>query len=323
MFRAFFRSPEWRLWAYGGAALLFVLVVAQVVILARLNIWYGDVFDILSNYEEHTLPEFYTQLGIYCVLVFALLSPLVIFMVYFERNYMLAWRAAVTDYYAPHIEKAQFKTVGTAQRVFEDVGTFTATVWDIFSTAIESVATMIAFAPFLWELSELIELPHVGRVHGLLIWVCLAFCAIGTLISWLVGWKLASLEYKKRNIDALLRKRLEHLEDGVRWYDVVKRVKQATPVLRKRSDNLYRHYAYYGFWDRVFDEITKYLPFAIVAPAIFAGIVTIGALMKAIDGIQRFIEAGSFFIDKWVALMALKAVIKRLKELERDMGIRK
>ncbi|MBT5624899.1 MAG: transporter, partial [Proteobacteria bacterium] len=49
MVKAFYKSREWALWAYGGGALLFLSLWLQVQMTVAINEWYGGFYDLLQN----------------------------------------------------------------------------------------------------------------------------------------------------------------------------------------------------------------------------------------------------------------------------------
>ena len=49
MIRAFYKSEEWALWAYGGLALLISSLWVQVQLTVAINTWYGGFYDHLQK----------------------------------------------------------------------------------------------------------------------------------------------------------------------------------------------------------------------------------------------------------------------------------
>ena len=49
MIRAFYKSEEWALWAYGGLALLITSLWVQVQLTVAINSWYGGFYDHLQK----------------------------------------------------------------------------------------------------------------------------------------------------------------------------------------------------------------------------------------------------------------------------------
>ncbi len=53
MFRSFYKSKRWALWAYGGGLVLSVALFIQVELTVAINQWYGSFYNILQNATEH------------------------------------------------------------------------------------------------------------------------------------------------------------------------------------------------------------------------------------------------------------------------------
>ena len=52
MFRSFFLSRGWALWAWGGLLVLVALVFITVQQTVKLNTWYGEFYDLLQKPEQ-------------------------------------------------------------------------------------------------------------------------------------------------------------------------------------------------------------------------------------------------------------------------------
>src|SRR5881628_2224140 len=98
MMKAFFASPKWAPWAYGGALFLLGSLYAQVHISVLINQWYGGFYDILQKPQEHSVDEFWASIRYFMILA----MPYVLIATitgYFTRVYALWWRQAMTfDY---------------------------------------------------------------------------------------------------------------------------------------------------------------------------------------------------------------------------------
>ena len=65
MFRSFFKSKRWSLWAYGGGLVLLLALFVQVELTVRLNEWYGRFYNILQKATEHKAGEFWAQMLVF------------------------------------------------------------------------------------------------------------------------------------------------------------------------------------------------------------------------------------------------------------------
>jgi peptide/bleomycin uptake transporter len=62
MFRSFFRTREWFVWAWGGGTFLLLSLYFQVELTVKINSWYGGFYNILQKATEHTVTEFWAEM---------------------------------------------------------------------------------------------------------------------------------------------------------------------------------------------------------------------------------------------------------------------
>ena len=53
MLKSFFLEKKWRLWAWGGLALLIASLWLQVKMTVAINSWYGKFYDLLQNAGDY------------------------------------------------------------------------------------------------------------------------------------------------------------------------------------------------------------------------------------------------------------------------------
>lgn len=216
MFKSFFFSRQFALWAWLGAALIFVGTWYQVQIDVSINDWFGGFYDLvqkaLSKPGAVTLPEFFGFLlsfaklaGIY-VLVAVLLT-------FFTKHWVFRWRQAMNDFYMTHWQRLRH-IEGASQRVQEDTKRFANIMETLGVNMLDSIMTLFAFLPILWVLSEKIgEVPYFGAVDHALVYVAVLFALLGTVVLAFIGIKLPGLEFNNQKVEAAFRKELVLAED--------------------------------------------------------------------------------------------------------------
>lgn len=182
MIKAFFRSREWALYAYGGALLLLVSLYLQVQMTVAVNSWYGGFYNLLQRALEYKsnplegIALFYDKLfsvayimggfkGTPSFLVIAM--PYVILATataYFTRRYGLWWREAITTYYIVKWRNVKEEIEGASQRIQEDANRFARLVESLGLQIVRALMTLIAFLPILWYLSQFVEAPFFDGV---------------------------------------------------------------------------------------------------------------------------------------------------------------
>ncbi|MEK7628584.1 MAG: putative transporter [Patescibacteria group bacterium] len=177
MIKAFFRSREWALYAYGGAAFLLASLYLQVQMSVAINEWYGGFYNLLQQavkYKQN--PEvgvtiFYQKLfsldyianGFGGAPSFSVIAiPYVILATataYFTQRYGLWWREAITFNYIPQWRNVTHEIEGASQRIQEDANRFARIVESLGLQVVRALMTLIAFLPLLWYLGQFVESP--------------------------------------------------------------------------------------------------------------------------------------------------------------------
>ena len=123
MFRSFFATRRWALWAWGGLLLMVALVFITVHQTVRLNEWYGQFYDLLQKPEQAGgLERFWGFMADFAWIAFPYMI-LRSFEVYFASHFAFRWRQALTEDYLPRwqrtavdIEGASISTAVRCQR---------------------------------------------------------------------------------------------------------------------------------------------------------------------------------------------------------------
>ena len=176
MLKSFFWSREWALWAWGGLALMLVLIGVEVYIQAAfLNKWYRAIWDFLQipdpdveaalaeagtvwegalrEKAEAKINGFWNFLLEFCYIVFPLIF-IGIFLQFFASHYAFRWRQAITFAYLPFWVKTEREIEGASQRMQEDPQKFARILEGLGLGAFRSLLTIIGFLPILWVVSR-------------------------------------------------------------------------------------------------------------------------------------------------------------------------
>ena len=197
MFRSFFKSKRWFLWAYGGGLISFLSLLVQVELTVKINEWYGGFYNILQEATKHEVSQLWAEMVKFAKIAF----PYVLIATataYFTRIYAFRWREAMTFSYVARWQHVEEEVEGASQRIQEDIYRFARIFESLGLQVIRALLTLIAFLPILWELSAGVDLPHIRDIPGSLVWVALIVSRGGLFISWFVGIKLPGLEYNNQ-----------------------------------------------------------------------------------------------------------------------------
>ena len=162
-----FLSREWALWAWGGMAIIVGGTWYQVQVDVQINEWFGDFYDAvqvaLGTPGSMSIEEFYALLitfariaGIYIVVA--------VMLSFFTKHWVFRWRHAMNDFYMARWERLRH-IEGASQRIQEDTRRFAIIMESLGSRLLDSVMTLIAFLPILWQLSKSIKVvPIIGEL---------------------------------------------------------------------------------------------------------------------------------------------------------------
>lgn len=322
MFRSFFLSRQWALWAWPGAALIFLGTWYQVQIDVQINDWFGGFYDVvqkaLGKPGEVTIEEFFGFL-----LSFAKLAGtyvlVAVFLGFFTKHWVFRWRHAMNDFYIAHWPSVR-NIEGASQRVQEDTKRFATIMESLGSNMMDSLMTLFAFLPILWTLSKKVsEVPMLGAVDHALVYVAILFALFGTVVLALVGIKLPGLEYNNQRVEAAYRKELVHAEDDpARGAEPV--VKDLFSHVRTNYFRLFFHYMYFDVAKFTYLQFGVLVPYIALAPTVVAGAITLGVMQQIVRAFGRVEMSFQFLVRSWSTIVELISVYKRLRAFEATIG---
>ncbi|MBL94590.1 MAG: transporter [Magnetovibrio sp.] len=321
MFRSFFWSREWMVWSWFGAVVIFGGTWYQVQIDVQINEWFGGFYDMvqdaLGTPGKVSLNEFYGFLatfgriaGIYIIVA--------VFLSFFTKHWVFRWRHALNDYYMslwPHLRHIE----GASQRVQEDTRRFAGIMESLGSNLLDSIMTLIAFLPILWELSKVIKVvPVIGELEHALVYVAIIFALFGTAVLAAVGIKLPGLEFNNQKVEAAYRKELVYGED---YEDRAQppTVQELFGHVRKNYFRLFFHYMYFDIAKWSYLQFGVLVPYIALAPTIVGGAITLGVMQQIVRAFGRVESSFQFLVRSWTIIVELISVYKRLRAFEAEI----
>ena len=314
----FFNSRKWFLWAWIGSFIILSSLWVQVIIDVKINEWFGVFYDMIQkalaepnavSIEEYfeSLFSFITLAGMY-IAVYVAIS-------FFTAHYLFRWRTSMVEWYHSVYDKAR-KIEGASQRVQEDTIKFTRIMEGLGTSLIESIMILIQFIPILFGLS--IGIPifffgdwEYGLIVGALIWTIggTVFLIVLGLILRLVG-----VEYDLQKQEAAYRKILVIAEDdgNVR----PKTIDELFDDVRKIHFLSYLRYLYFNIGRIAYLQANVLSAYVFLAPAIVAGVVTLGVMQQIIRAFGRVEGSMQYLLKAWPTIIELASVYKRLREFE-------
>ena len=326
----YFRSEE-RWIAISLLVGAIVLTLAAVSVNVAYSEWNRRFYDALQNKNE---AEFWTEminfswiaaLTIFFGLARGLVSPYL----------RLRWRRWLTRHYLGHwmdgrgyyrIELAR-QVDNADQRIAEDLrllGFYTMTLLLGF---IGAVATLVSFLVVLWMLSGPISLAPIGidmTIPGYMVWAALLYAFFGTFFANLVGRRLIPLNFMQQRYEANFRFSLVRVRENAEGIALYRGEPRETEVLDARFTDVFNNAwrvlvteLQLAFYQIGYGQLAIIFPFVVTAPKFFAGAITLGVVMQTSQAFGQVQGALSFFIDNYTTVAELKAVMERLRGLQK------
>ena len=324
MFR-FFKLRKWFLWSWVGSFTILLSLWVQVIIDVKINEWFGVFYDMIQKalatpnaitIEEYwaTLVSFISLAGVYIALY--------VVIIFFTSHFLFRWRASMVEWYHTVYDKAG-KIEGASQRVQEDTIKFTRYMEDLGTSFIESVMLLIQFIPILLGLSIGIPIFFFGDWQYGLITGALLWTIGGTIFLIALGWllRLVGVEYDVQKKEAAYRKILVIAEDDGNIRP--KTINELFEDVRSIHYLKYLRYLYFNIGRMAYLQANVLSAYVFLAPAIVAGVVTLGVMQQIIRAFGRVEGSMQYLIKAWPTIIELASVYKRLREFETKINLSK
>ena len=306
------------MWAWIGSAIILGSLWVQVEIDVKINEWFGVFYDMiqkaLATPNAVTIEEYFASLLSFITLA-GMYIALYVAISFFTAHFLFRWRTAMVEWYHSVYDKAR-KIEGASQRVQEDTIKFTRIMEGLGTSFIESVMILIQFVPILFGLSIGIPIFFFGEWEYGLIVGALIWTVGGTLFLIALGWilRLVGVEYDLQKKEAAYRKILVIAEDdgNVR----PKRIDELFDDVRSIHFLSYIRYLYFNIGRMAYLQANVLSAYVFLAPAIVAGVVTLGVMQQIIRAFGRVEGSMQYLLKAWPTIIELASVYKRLREFE-------
>ena len=314
----FFTEPKWYIWAWVGSIIILSSLWVQVQIDVRINEWFGEFYDMiqkaLGEPNAITITEYWASLFSFITLA-GVYVALAVAISFFTAHFLFRWRTAMVEWY--HSVYDQARTIeGASQRVQEDTIKFSRIMEGLGTSFIEAIMIIVEFIPILFGLSIGIPIFFFGEWEYGLITGALIWSVGGTLFLILLGFilRLVGVEYDLQKQEAAYRKILVIAEDDgtVR----PKKLEELFDDVRKIHFVSYLRYLYFNVGRVAYLQANVLSAYVFLAPAIVAGVVTLGVMQQIIRAFGRVEGSMQYLLRAWPTIIELASVYKRLREFE-------
>ena len=317
MFR-FFTNKKWFLWSWLGSMIILGSLWIQVKIDVKINEWFGGFYDMvqkaLATPNAVSIEEYFTSLFSFITLA-GIYVALYVIISFFTAHYLFRWRTAMVEWYHSVYDKA--RTIeGASQRVQEDTIKFSRIMENLGTALIESIMVLVQFVPILFGLSLSIPIYFFGDWEYGLIVGAILWTIGGTVFLIGLGWilRLVGVEYDIQKREAAYRKILVIAEDdgNVR----PKKIEEFFDDVRKIHFLSYIRYLYFNVGRMAYLQANVLSAYVFLAPAIVAGIMTLGVMQQIIRAFGRVEGSMQYLLKAWPTIIELVSVFRRLREFE-------
>lgn len=311
--RLFVRSPVFPR-AAGLFSLLMLLLWAQTKISIRNNRIGGDIFTAIDNGDATE----YWNLALWYIGLFLLLTVVDVCFRFGEERLGLLLRRGLTEHlidrylggrsYLRLLDQPEVDNPD--QRISEDVKTLAGNALSFLLIVVRAVAYLFAFSAVL------------KGITPKLVWAALAYAAVGSLVTLLVGKRLVRLNIDQIHKEANLRFELVRTRENAQAIALQHDESRQRPRLLDRLADVIANYrriitrnAFLGLATTSFNYLIAVIPVLIVAPLVLGGQAKIGVLYRSVDAFRYVVNAFSVLITEFPRLTLLTAVTARLGEL--------
>jgi peptide/bleomycin uptake transporter len=322
MFR-FFIIKKWLLWSWLGSFVILSSLWIQVKIDVKINEWFGKFYDMiqkaLAKPNAITISEYWESLFSFISLA-GLYVAVYVIISFFTAHYLFRWRTAMVEWYHSVYEDAR-KIEGAAQRVQEDTIKFSRIMESLGTSFIESLMVLFQFIPILLGLSVGIPIYFFGDWQYGLITGALLWTLGGTVFLIGLGWllRLGGVEYDLQKKEAAYRKLLVIAEDDGTIRP--KKIEELFDDVRSIHFLSYVRYLYFNIGRMAYLQANVLSAYVFLAPAIVAGVVTLGVMQQIIRAFGRVEGSMQYLLKAWPTIIELASVYKRLREFEANIKV--
>lgn len=270
--------------------------------------------DFMTAVAGRDMPGF-VKLAILYIGVFAATTAVAVIYRFCEERLGLLWRSWLTKRITVrYLDQRRYLRIRESteidnpdQRIAEDVRAFTATTLSFTLILLNAILAAVSFSGVLWMISP----PLFG--------VAVAYAALGTLMTVLLGRPLVGLNYNQLGREADFRSALIHVRENAESVALLRRESHLRQRLLNRIDELVQNFRRItsvnrnvGFFTTGYNYLIQVIPIVLIAPRFIRGEVEFGVITQSAMAFAQLLGAFSLIVNQFGALSSFAAVIQRL-----------
>jgi putative ATP-binding cassette transporter len=329
-----FRSMASALWASRDRTKLSLLGLGLVAVVGttaysqvRLNAWNQPFYNALARKDMQVFIE---QLGVFAVLAGVLLILNVAQMWLNQSSKVVLREGLVNDLLEQWLSPARAFRLSNAgeigenpdQRIQQDAQHLAELTTELGIGLLQSTLLLLSFVGVLWLLSSHMVLSFFGgsyTVQGYMVWCALAYAAIASAFSWMVGRPLINLNAQHYAREADFRYALVRVNEQI---DAIT-LSSGEADERNRIDGVFRTVLDISW--RIVNAMTRLTfvtagygwftiiaPILVAAPAYFRSGMSFGELMMIVGAFNQVQGALRWFVDNFSSIADWRATLLRV-----------
>jgi ABC-type uncharacterized transport system fused permease/ATPase subunit len=313
-------QPYWRSSEKWGAialvALLLLLSLVNSAFIVLFSILLGELTNPLAS---RNLDQFVQALLIFLAAV-VIAVPLLSLKPFVQAKLGLYWRRWLTEHFLHHyFDQHGFYRLGAApeidnpdQRIAEDIKNFTQQAIAFGVIISDSIWQLIGFVGVLWSTSKLLMLLLIG------------YAIVGNWLTTAVfGRVLVGINLEQLKRETNFRFSLARLRENAEAIAFYQGETQEADSIQQNFGQVFHNFNRLIRWQlnldgfqNTYQYVTFFLPAIVLAPAILAGSLPVGAFVQAGVAFKSVLNALGVLINQFEQFSAFAAGVSRLQTLQ-------
>jgi putative ATP-binding cassette transporter len=342
--RPYFMTSEEKWSARGMLLAIIVMNLTLVGLSVVLSYWRREFYNALQDRNWKAFLELLflyrnTPSGLlpgFCEVAVVHIA-LFVYSVYVNQLLQIRWRRWMTGKFLTEwladrayyhisltVDPAAIGTDNPDQRVAEDLRDFTDTTLSLGLGLLSNMVSMFSFVGILWGLSGSIEAFGIP-IPGYMVWVALAYAAVGTWLTHLVGRPLAILSFRQQRVEADFRYALVRIRENMENIALYRGEEEEGVTLHERFAAVIANWRQIMTRTKLlnsltggYDQIAAIFPIVVAAPRyFFGGTMQLGGLMQTAGAFGQVQGSMSWFVESYGQLATWRAIVERLATFDR------
>ena len=315
-------------------AAIVALTLGMVWVNVEINQWQNAFFNSLQDKKQDDFFSLLIRFG-WLAAAFIVMA---VYQLYLNQWLQIRWRRWLTDLYLGEwlagrtyyrMQLADRGTDNPDQRIAEDFRLFIEQTLTLTLGFINSLVTLVSFIGILWGLSGVLDFTVGGatyEISGYLVWVALAYAALGTWLTHRIGKPLIGFNFNQQRYEADFRFGLVRFRENAEGVALYRGEAQELGEFRRRFGDVVAN------WIRImvqqkrltwftagYSQVAVIFPYVVAAPRYFSGAVPLGGLMQTVSAFSQVQGALSWFIDAYTTFAEWRASAERLITFQHAM----